>query len=490
MKDNIIFTPDQELAIKECVEFTKLSTSTEEGIAKTLEGSAGSGKTTVIKYVLSECNIPISRIGVTAPTHQAKKVISKSTALPATTIQSLLGLRPDVNLDSFDITRPTFNPLADEQIGRYKIIVIDEASMLNRDLYTLLINKAKDYGVKLIFLGDDLQLPPIGEFKSKVFTDVKNKSILTSIVRQGDNNPNSELLSLIREDVIHNVGIFEQLYTQAYNNLKWIKDIAKREKKALDNISFIPADYTFKSFELLKESNILNGKGYECLNNADFGNRLIEMLCSTEYQYDKNHVKYIAYTNDSVVAWSTAIRSKLFGKQAKEQLIVGEPLIGYSTVMDDETTLLYNSEEYYIETITPTVSSFGIKGFDVMLKSSEHHTKIFIVDRNDYDLFKEKAFALLDNAYEKRGIAWRYFHQFKKNHFIMDDFKKGRRNYITKDIYYGYGITTHKSQGSTFSNSAINLSNIINRNSNVSEKARLMYVAMSRSKNINLILNK
>lgn len=484
------FTPDQEVAVKECIDFVKAPIINDETNFKTLIGSAGSGKTTVIKYVLGDCGIPQRSIGVTAPTHQAKKIIAKSTALPATTIQSLLGLRPDLSLDSFDITRPVFNPLADEQIGGYRLIIIDEASMLNRDLYTLLIDKAKHYGVKLIFLGDELQIPPIGEFKSKIFTDVKNQSKLTTIVRQGENNPNSELLEILRKDVEINMKIYENLFNSCYNNLKWIKDTNKREKKALKDALYINADYSFEGIKYLNESNIKDGKGFECLNNSDFSKRMLEMFLSTEYQYDTNYIKYIAYTNDSVVSWCNALRNKMYGKNSNEQLLLGESLIGYSTVIEDDRTLLFNSEEYIIENITPAKSSYDILGYNVKLKGVEHSTTLFIVDRQDYARFQEVAFNLLDTAYEKRGVAWRHFHNFKKSHFIMDDFKKNGKNYITKDIYYGYGITTHKSQGSTFTNSAINLSNILSRNFNISERARLIYVAMSRSKNINLILNK
>ena len=49
------------------------------------------------------------------------------------------------------------------------------------------------------------------------------------------------------------------------------------------------------------------------------------------------------------------------------------------------------------------------------------------------------------------------------------------------DISYGYSITTHKSQGSTFRSVYLHLGNIINCNSNEEESYRCLYTALTRS---------
>ena len=60
---------------------------------------------------------------------------------------------------------------------------------------------------------------------------------------------------------------------------------------------------------------------------------------------------------------------------------------------------------------------------------------------------------------------------------------------IFADISYGYCITTHKSQGSTFNNIYVDLKNIIEKNSNVEESYRCLYTALTRtSKKVNLLL--
>ena len=50
---------------------------------------------------------------------------------------------------------------------------------------------------------------------------------------------------------------------------------------------------------------------------------------------------------------------------------------------------------------------------------------------------------------------------------------------VKKDLDYGYAITIHKSQGSTYTNVMINEDNV-DKNSNNEERNKLKYVALSR----------
>ena len=60
---------------------------------------------------------------------------------------------------------------------------------------------------------------------------------------------------------------------------------------------------------------------------------------------------------------------------------------------------------------------------------------------------------------------------------------------IFADISYGYCITTHKSQGSTFNNIYVDMNNIILKNTNQEESYRCLYTAITRtSGKLNILL--
>ena len=60
---------------------------------------------------------------------------------------------------------------------------------------------------------------------------------------------------------------------------------------------------------------------------------------------------------------------------------------------------------------------------------------------------------------------------------------------IFADVSYGYCITTHKSQGSTFNNIYVDMNNIILKNTNRNESYRCLYTAITRTSNkLNILI--
>lgn len=463
----MVKTNDQVNALKIMQEWYKQH----EDLFCTLNGGAGTGKTTITKEFISLLGLLPSKIAICAPTHKAKKVIQKVTGFTGTTIQKLLGLRPNTDIEKFDINRPQFDPLGKDEIQYYTIIILDECSMVNESLYTLLKKKANRYGVKVLFLGDECQLLPVGEIKvSKVFRDVTYKATLTTVVRQGDNNPMSNVLAKLRNDVM--LG-------------------TEKGIKHLTNIS----------------KDVLNDKGFKCLpkvqedafGNETFGNQVLQKYLSTEYKYDQNYMKFLAFTNESVVSWSNAFRSKLLKENAKNVFNVGEHLLGYTSIINQKTNdlLLENSEEYVITNVIEGESPLAIQGFYIDLESEESGSRrLFIVDPTNIELFHKICTEKLNLAKAKGKGFWRSFYNFKHKHLLLEDVYKDPNKpkvywnlLCKKDIYYNYGVTVHKSQGSTYTNVGINLPNIFT----IQDKRirnRLLYVALSRASDLNLILVK
>lgn len=453
-------TKDQKVALNNMLEWAKNNVW-----RHTLNGAAGTGKTTITRLFINKVRIPSYKIAVTAPTHKAKKVIAKATGYRAQTIQKLLGLRPNVEMDNFNPNRPVFLPLADDAIGDYSIVIIDEASMLNTAAFNLIKEKAEKYGVKVLFLGDSYQLPPVGEFISPVFKGEKEYiSTLSTVVRQESTNPMTQMLINMREDI----------------KFKSNKTITQMIQNGRDL-------YSDTGYKVLKTKAEKEGE-------ETFGNALLKMYLSTEYEYNPDYIKFLAWTNKSVETWSEAIRNKILKDKARD-LNKDEFLIGYKTIVNKKYNkiIIENSEDYRIVHVEKRTSDEGFLGYDtVIVNSNDVERRVFIIDYKDEETekaFINKVMTLISEAGKDRR-QWKQYYKFVESHLSLKtyNYPGSQKTLIGKSLYYSYGITVHKSQGSTYDNVAVNLPNLyLNRKDN--ERNRLIYVALSRASKMNILMN-
>lgn len=448
IKPKIQLNESQSIVLQGLIDWSH--TTEKENLFATLKGSAGTGKTTITNEFIKQCKFKYGVV-VSAPTHKAKKVIERATNLKSFTIQKLLGLRPNTDLDNFDINFPQFDSGAETEIQYYKLLIIDEASMLNTDLFDLICKEASRYNVKVLFIGDALQLPPVNEVASKAITDVKNVFELTVIVRQKDTNPLADLLIALRNDILNGTNTFEESMIQCHTNINE------------------------------------NGEGYQSLTGTEFLEKMNQEFTSENYKKDKDYCKYTAWTNVSVSESNKAIRR--FLTESPEILIEGDVLMGYKTIADMyEGTFVQNSEEYIIHTIQKHINNYELDGYQVVLKFWDYETEcyhyttqLFIVNPNDYKNFLIKHDSCLAEAQTYKGKAWKQYYDFKNYNLLISDIKNSKGKLIVKkDIDYGYGITVHKTQGSTYENIFVNLKNI-RANKDIIERKKLMYVALSRA---------
>jgi len=444
-------TEGQDKALDNMVKWFNRPITNDLDLLYTLNGPAGSGKTTIVKQFIEA--IGKNRVVVTAPTHQAKRVINEATGFPAETTQKLLGLKPDVNMDNFNPNLPIFAPISEDMLKYYKIAIVDESSMINKAAFTLLKAKAKKYNVRILYLGDEYQLPPVNEKISLVFSSATNISTLTEIVRQAEHNPMTRILKMLRVDI-------------QYNTNNGVKEMVK-------------------SF-----SNVEGTEGFKCSLKNDFALDMLNLYRSTEFKYNPDHIRFLSYTNRNVELWSEGLRRGLLKEEATKQVTNDEYLIGYKTITDENNDIvLENGETYQIVNIQYGESPQHIPGYFVKLALANGSTNVvFIVDNNHMDKFQEQYMKVLTAA-KVRSIPWKKYYAFKNFHLIMKDLEIPGERPCKKDLYYSYGSTIHKSQGATFTNVALNLSNAY-INPDISVRNRLIYVALSRSTDINLILVK
>ncbi len=148
-----------------------------------LTGGPGTGKTTIVKGMISIFDSLGLKIALAAPTGRAAKRMSEATSNEAKTIHRLL------EMDFTDESGSRF--LRDENNTLdADVLIIDEASMIDTELMTALLRATKN-GSRLILIGDTDQLPSVGAgnvlgdiIASKKFTVIR----LTEIFRQSESS--------------------------------------------------------------------------------------------------------------------------------------------------------------------------------------------------------------------------------------------------------------------------------------------------------------
>lgn len=148
-----------------------------------LTGGPGTGKTTVVKGIITVLEKAGCRILLAAPTGRAAKRLAESSGHPAQTVHRLLEYQPDGS--GFNFGKNDSDPLDAEAI------IIDEASMLDITLMHHLL-KAVPGGCRLIFVGDVDQLPSVGP--GSVLKDIiRSKKMpvvrLENVFRQAEVSP-------------------------------------------------------------------------------------------------------------------------------------------------------------------------------------------------------------------------------------------------------------------------------------------------------------
>ena len=127
-----------------------------------LTGGPGTGKTTIVKGLISIFKSLELKCVLSAPTGRAAKRLSEATGQEAKTIHRMLEMD---RTDSVDrrFNRDARNPLDED------VVIVDEASMVDLNIMAALF-RALRRGSRLILIGDADQLPSVGA--GNVFFDM------------------------------------------------------------------------------------------------------------------------------------------------------------------------------------------------------------------------------------------------------------------------------------------------------------------------------
>ena len=242
-------------------------------------------------------------------------------------------------------------------------------------------------------------------------------------------------------------------------------------------------------------SKMNDGIGYSYVSGDEYKELLIQEFLKDEFYSNLDYVRSTSYTNMSVSIWNRYIRERIFDTQ-NQSLIISDLLTSYKTLVNDNNdTIIINSQDYIIDQIRPFTNEYRLKVNCVVLTSVYNNKKtemLQILDTDDlnnintYRMILEQLRAKAIQIGGKKG--WFPFFKFKNQILSMIDTQLSTVN-IQKEIDYGYCLTSHKLQGSTFENifvDGFDICNPINKwgkyyKNDVEFRNRLLYVALSRA---------
>jgi exodeoxyribonuclease V len=407
-----------------------------------LKGSAGTGKTTIVRLLVEYLESKSLSYKLFAPTNQAAKVLSNHTGRPAKTLHSFLyrineiehdaGVRMEFVKREVDFTKP-------------HIFIIDEASMIsslasdnelfiskNSPLFDLVDHlKKSPSGSKIIFIGDEYQLPPVHENFSPALSqsymennyDVKVGSFeLTQIMRQKEGGYLLQNALMIRDIIQRKHGMCPPLrYKKLYNPLLAVDHFCK---------SFNPATKQDKIFLAWKNITV-----------ADLNDKIRKKLFKRTEQ--------VLYDSDQVIV------SQSYYYQ---NIILPKGEIGRVT-------------RFYPESME-LVAGIRFANADLEFSVSDD-TKISVnvLINVDYLVSNSK-----DDIHQKQKKLWA--ERKKRNKVFRETDNPSDDVYVSAlKLNYGYAITAHKAQGSEWSEVYLHPEYPIDSN-----RLKWLYTSVTRAK--------
>lgn len=419
--------PEQSAAVDGVLDF--LNHFSPEHPFYLLEGYAGTGKTYSMQEVVRRFK---GRLIFSAPTNKATKVLRETLTSDhykpeCRTIYSILGLRLEANGEVKELAIPD-DPL---DLSQFSGIVVDEGSMINAQVMHYITLTAKEQGIPFIFMGDPAQLPPVKELRSPIWglADEGNYSKLTQVMRH--DNQILELVTHIRKVVDHPCPGIDIRTNNDSEEGVWVQP------------------------------------------GVDFRRRVIQAAEQGVFE-TPGRGKVIAWRNVTVDQYNDLIRGCIFNNP-EDAWLPGDRIIATAPARDlQDDPMAMTDDEGEVTQVRidwhPLYPEFKV--FRLSTTFDDNRLAVFQVLHPESKADWERKSLEMAEAAKSNRRLWRNFWEFK------DAFHQVR---------YGYAITAHRAQGSTYETAFVDWRDIL-LNRNRQEAFRCLYVACSRPKK-RLILN-
>ena len=403
-----------------------------------ISGAAGTGKTFLTKTLLKvlESLYDSAKIALSAPTHQAKRVLSESSGKDAYTVHSLFRILPNLEEDRAEFKS---NGKKLPKLQDILFLVIDEVSMIDEDLFHIIYQKLP-MNTRIIALGDPYQLAPVNSNKISLFFSHPDfhQFRLTKIMRQQDGSPIIEQADRIRKREQH-------LLYPDYD-----------KKRISNNILDFHTERSFLQ---------------EYLN-----------IVKTPEDALKNRI--VAYTNAKVNDINSKIRTVIYNTNS--QIVKNELLVLQQAVIKNDSTVFTNGEIVKVIDISEEEITFYFNYSKDKCKVKYYNIQVISLDTTEIgyiniisdESFDDFSFKLYCEAsqlklkkkkdkFAKLGLEWKNWWEIK--------------NFFT-EVKPIFASTVHKSQGVSLDNCFVYQSDF-DKSSTIDNYYQLLYVAITRAKN-------
>ncbi len=430
-----------------------------------LKGYAGTGKTSLVAAVVNALNDVNVKCMLLAPTGRAAKVLAGFAKHPAFTIHKVIYRQKNYKANpDFDLG---FNT------RRNVLFVVDEASMISsnpdaQNMRESLLEGLLSFvygrgnGCRLMLIGDDAQLPPVGEDDSPALKpEVISRFGLTVFEAQ--------LNEVVRQDRLSGI---------LWNATNIRQVVAMREKAGIPVVRFdgftdivnIPGNDLLETITTCYQNDGIDETIVICRSNRlanIYNNGIRNQILWRENELEAGDFVMVAKNN---YYWTDKMNCQQRSQQETAQTRHDQL---------DEMDFVANGDIAVVKRVRNIRELYGFKFADCILEFPDYH---------DFEL---EATVILDALQsESPAISPQQSEQLYNQ--VMEDYmdipqqserlKKLRQDpyYNALQLKYAYAVTCHKAQGGQWMNVFVE-QGFVPEDTSPLEYSRWLYTAITRA---------
>lgn len=404
----------------------------------TLTGGPGTGKTFMLKEALRRTHSFLFDRSAATVSHAAKNVISEAFnhSIPCYTVAQWLGMK----MVYYETGEIAFKPdkYTVPKLVSSRVAILDEASMINDDLYNEIMKLVINHRLKLIVVGDIHQLPPV------------------------------------KQD--HDSKFFERIDAELTIPMRFLGPIADVTKVYRDAIDDINSGYGSTAYVLNEKTNREDRFDASLNSGYYFQNNIYELIDQVAHEIkdnpkDLNFSRVLAYKNATIDILNKNIRMNIYGDNLN-QFEKGEIVISKGGFAANKMPVIHNGKLLKVKDFREVIGPYDIPCLS--MEFHDLHTTANIVTVKEDKSSLERYYSMKNRLAEKARFdpkQWIHYYNFMDSFAYFD---------------YAYSVNTYKAQGQTLKNVYVIENEIMGvKPLTLKQKYQALYVAMTRaSKNL------